>query len=505
MIKLITLEAVGITKSFPGVLALDNVDVAFKRGTVHGIVGENGAGKSTLVKVLTGVYTPDRGTILIDGEEAVGHSPLFRKLAYVPQELDLFDHMSVAENLFMPFSRSGFSNVIVRRTKLNKLAVPWLEKFQIQARPTDLVKDISVSNQQLLQIARAAVNKYFDVLILDEPTTSLTERDTERLFSVIQQIKEEDKAIIFISHKLDELFNICDELTVLRNGRKVAQAPTADVDRQWIIKNMTAREIVEEEVFRPRTQSQDVILEVNSLSGLGFSDIDFELRKGEILGFAGLVGSGRTEIMQTLFGYLPMGGGSIRLNEKIIRPGNTHRSIRNGLYYLPEERKQQGILPLLSVKHNISISFLNRLIVGPVINRKKENEVTKGVVSEYEVKTPSLQQQIRFLSGGNQQKVIIGRAMRCSPEVLIFDEPTKGIDVGAKVEIYRIMRDLVEKTGIGIILISSDLNELVRCSNRIITIYAGGKTGEFSSDTDVAEIMDAMFGETIKSNGGCAV
>ena len=265
---MILLEARGITKVFPGVVALDNVDVSFQAGSIHGIVGENGAGKSTLIKILTGVYTPDQGKVIIEGEEVHGASPLFRKLAYVPQELDLFNHMTVAENLFMPFDRTGFEGFVVNRRRMFREARVWLDKFKISAEPTDLVKDISVSNQQLLQIARAAVSKYFEILVLDEPTTSLTTAETERLFSVMRELKNEGKAIIFISHKLDELMEICDEMTVLRNGVKVAYSTIDQVSRQWIIEHMTAKEITEDTVFRPESPSQEVLLDVQDLSGL---------------------------------------------------------------------------------------------------------------------------------------------------------------------------------------------------------------------------------------------
>ena len=499
---MILLEARGITKVFPGVVALDNVDVSFQAGSIHGIVGENGAGKSTLIKILTGVYTPDQGKVIIEGEEVHGASPLFRKLAYVPQELDLFNHMTVAENLFMPFDRTGFEGFVVNRRRMFREARVWLDKFKISAEPTDLVKDISVSNQQLLQIARAAVSKYFEILVLDEPTTSLTTAETERLFSVMRELKNEGKAVIFISHKLDELMEICDEMTVLRNGVKVAYSTIDQVSRQWIIEHMTAKEITEDTVFRPESPSQEVLLDVQDLSGLGFSGVSFQLRAGEVLGFAGLVGSGRSEIMQTLFGFLPARGGRVTLGGQPFALGSTTRSISSGLVYLPEERKQHGILELLSVKDNITVSLMDQVTNLFVVNGRKEKQIAQQVVEDYAVKTPSLEQPIRFLSGGNQQKAIIGRAMNTTPRILIFDEPTKGIDVGAKVEIYRIMKTLAEQRGVGIILVSSDLTELLRCSNRVITIYEGRKTGEFDVETTASTaIMDAMFGESNQLNG----
>ncbi|HEX2953864.1 MAG TPA: ATP-binding cassette domain-containing protein [Bacillota bacterium] len=248
------LEAQNITKIFPGVIALNDVDAAFEMGQIHCIIGENGAGKSTLVKVLTGVYQPEKGKVVIEGEEAAYRSKSFEKVAYVPQEIDLFKHMSVMENLFMPFQKAGFNSMLVNRKQLYQSALPWLEKFQIHAKPNDLVANISISNQQLLQIARAAVNRYFKVLILDEPTTSLTQRETDRLFEVVRQLKSENKTILFISHKLDELSEIGDNVMVLRNGEKVGEAKVKEIDRRWIVTQMSGRQIDEETLFRPKTK-----------------------------------------------------------------------------------------------------------------------------------------------------------------------------------------------------------------------------------------------------------
>lgn len=494
------LEALNITKSFPGVVALDAVDVAFEAGKIHGIVGENGAGKSTLVKILTGVYRPDKGKVFVQGTPAHERLFLFEKVAYVPQELDLFWNMTVAENLFIPFRRSGFKGVIVKKRRLMKAATSWLDRFGITVDPAALVKDISVSDQQLLQIARACVNKYFEILILDEPTTSLTLKDTAHLFEVLRQLKAEGKAIIFISHKLDELFEICDEVTLLRNGVKVGASSIEEIDRRWVINTMSGRNIDEDNLFRPSVKSDQVVLVATGLTGRGFADISFTLRRGEILGFSGLVGSGRSEIMQTLFGFLPAKAGKVELGGRPWKLGDTNFSIRNGLFYLPEERKQQGIFPLLSVQHNIGISLIKQTLRWPAISAKKERVLVNGIVQSYAIKTPSLDREIMYLSGGNQQKAVIGRAMACMPKVLIFDEPTKGIDVGTKADLYRLMKQLAEEREISIILISSELEELLRCSNRIITIYNGRKVGEFETDqTGKSEILASIIGGNIES------
>lgn len=495
------LEAHNIAKTFPGVIALNDVTISFNTKKVHGIIGENGAGKSTLVKILTGIYKSDKGKIFIEGNEVSSHqSELFEKVAFVPQELDLFQNMTVAENLFIPFRKSGFKGSLVNMKKLYNTAIPWLDKFKINVKPNINVKDISVSNQQLLQIARALVNKYAEILILDEPTTSLTSKDTLRLFKIIRDLKSENKAIIFISHKLDEIFELCDEVTVLRNGEKVGYSnDIKEINNKWIISKMSARDIDQEYNYRPVVLDQKkIILEADNLSGLGFWNISFKLHKGEILGFAGLVGAGRSEIMQTIFGYLPVGSGQIKLEGKPWKFGSPNYSVKKGLFYLPEDRKTQGILPYLSVKNNIGMSLFKDTSNGIIVSDEKEEALAKNVILAYNIKTPTLEQKIMFLSGGNQQKVIIGRAMFCTPKVLIFDEPTKGIDVGTKNDLYKIMKDIAEKQGVSIIFISSELDELLRCSNRIITIYQGKKADEFETgNSNKNSILSSMFGENL--------
>lgn len=487
------LEAHNITKIFPGVVALDSVDVSFELGEIHCIIGENGAGKSTLIKCLTGVYEPEEGEILIHGENAMKMKSLFDKIAYVPQEIDLFGYMSVAENLFLPYEKSGFKG-LVNKKLLYERAIPLLEKFQIHVEPNVLVKDISVSEQQLLQIARATVHEEYEVLILDEPTTSLTTKDTKILFEVISQIKKENKAIIFISHKLEEIFALGDVLTVFRNGAKIAYSNLSSIDIPWVVTQMTGRLVDQKQVFYSDKVSDEVLLEVEHLTGERFTDISFQLKKGEILGFSGLVGAGRSELMQAIYGYLPVYAGKVSLNGKKWKFGSTNFSVKNGLIYLPEERKAQCILPVLSIRENISISVLENLMNKIGISKKKEADLVQQVIKDYDVKTPDMEKEIKYLSGGNQQKVIIGRSMCCNPKVLVFDEPTKGIDVGTKAQIYRMMKDLAEKCGIGIILISSEMEEVQKCSNRVIALYNGKKAGEFDTKADKEQILSCIIG-----------
>jgi ribose transport system ATP-binding protein len=491
---MIVLEARNVTKAFPGVKALDSVSLEIEAGKVHCIIGENGAGKSTLIKIMTGIYPADGGEIFIGGSRADAYNNRDRKafanIAYVPQELDLFNELTVAENLFMPYAAGG----MVHKRRVEKMALPWLERFKISAGPDELVKNISVSERQMLQIARSMTNGDAKILMLDEPTTSLTTPEAARLFGVLRELKAQGKAVVFISHKLEEIFEIGDHITVLRNGVKVAGVPAGDVDVSWVISKMVGSEINQEETYRSEKVGGEILMEVRGLTGAKFNDIDFTLHKGEILGFSGLVGSGRTEIMQAIFGYLPVWAGKVTIEGKPWKFGKTDSAVKGGFVYLPEERKQQGILPKLSVKHNITVPLLSRVKRGPFISGRKETALAREVIRAYDIKTPSLDQLIQNLSGGNQQKAIIGRSMFIHPKILVFDEPTKGIDVGSKVEIYKLMKKLAEEEQIGIILISSEMNEALKCSNRIITVYFGRKAGEAGAPFNRTDILNEIMG-----------
>ena len=491
------LEAKDVTKIFPGVVALDSINVSFDLGKVHCIVGENGAGKSTLIKCLTGVYTPEKGKVLINGVEANLKRELFNKVTYVPQEINLFPHLSVAENLFMLFERTDIKGLI-NKNKLAEKAKPLLKKFHIDCDPNDEVIDITVSQQQLLQIARATVVEDYDVLILDEPTTSLTEDDANKLFGIINQIKANNKSIIFISHKLDEVFEIGDDITVFQNGKFVTRVNKNEVDIPWTISQMTGKKLDMNKYYYSEKVSEEVILKVENLTGERFKKVNFELRKGEILGFAGLIGAGRSELMQGIFGYLPVYSGKVEFQGKPWKLGDTNYSVKNGLFYLPEERRSQGILPYMSVEANASINSLRSLKNGLTIIADKEKKLANKVVREYNVKTSSIEKEIRFLSGGNQQKVIIGRVMAANPKVLIFDEPTKGIDVGAKSEIYRLMKKFAEEMEMGVIIISSELTEVRHCSNRIICMHNGKISGEHEAMASEQVLLADNFGLNIQ-------
>lgn len=489
------IEAINITKRFPGVVALENVSITLELGKIYCIVGENGAGKSTLIKILTGVYQPDEGSIFINGQNAILDPHLFDLVAYVPQELDLFRHMTVADNLFMPFEKSGINRKFIRKKEMESQALPWLERFQITAKPDHLVKEISISEQQMLQIARAMVHQRAQIILFDEPTTSLTTHETKKLFQVIRQLKEQGKAVVFISHKLDEVFEIGDEVIVLRNGVQVAHEMVNKVDIPWTINKMAGRELAQNLDYVSSAHTDDVLMEVEHLTGEKFFDVSFRLHKGEILGLSGLVGAGRSEVTQAIFGYLPVYSGSVTVGGKPWKFGDTNFSVSNGLIYLPEERKQQGILPFLGIRENLSISLLHLLKGYFGISKEKETTLSNEIVKAYNIKISSLSQLIMNLSGGNQQKVIIGRSMYCGPKVLIFDEPTKGIDVSTKAEIYRLMKEHAEQSGVGIILISSELEEILKCSNRVLAMYNGSVVGEFDgAAVNKKDILNAIIG-----------
>lgn len=488
------IEARSIGRDFPGVTALDGVDLSLELGRVHVLAGENGAGKSTLVKILTGADTPSRGIVLIDGADALHHPHLFRRVAYVPQEINLFPHMSVAENLFIPFDRSKTGTWVVSGRNLNREAQRYIDRFKIQAAPHQLVRNVAVSDQQLIQIARAYTNKELQVLILDEPTSALTATEVERVFSIITELRETDHAVVFISHRMEEIFAIGDELTVLRNGQRVGHCKMADIAEGELIHLMSGEEVKINDVFRSQLAGAETILAVRDLSGEGFENISFDLRRGEVLGFAGLVGAGRSEVMQTIFGYRPARSGSVRVAGSDWKLGSTTFSVEHGMLYLSEERKLHGILPFLSVRDNIGISILDKTVRSGVISGSGERAEVQRIIDRYDIKTPSMRKRIMFLSGGNQQKAIIGRAMARDPRVLIFDEPTKGIDVRTKVEIYKIMKSLAE-SGVGIILVSSEMEELRKCATRIITMFQGRISGEFSTaETDNRSLVAAILG-----------
>ncbi|MFN8630122.1 MAG: sugar ABC transporter ATP-binding protein [Chloroflexota bacterium] len=478
-----------MSKSFPGVKALDRVSLDVSGGIVHGIVGENGAGKSTLMKILSGVYEKDSGEIVFDGKVIDKTTPVQSMnmgLAIIYQELNLVNTMSVGENVFLGrFAESGGRSGV--HTKARKL----LDSIGCKVDTHRQVSELSVSDKQMVEIAKALS---FDskLIIMDEPSSSLTDDEMQKLIKIIADLKSKGIAIIYISHKLDEIFGFCDVVTVMRDGKVIDTKPVGELSRNQMIAMMVGRTIENEYPPRPDCAAE-TILELKDVHTRKLKDVHLTLRKGEILGLVGLVGSGRTELVRALFGADKVAKKTILLDGKQVEIHSPKDAIRLGFAMVPEDRKLQGLLLGFSVEQNISLAVLARLTERGFINRKKEAGVAERQIKALNVKTPSGKTKIRSLSGGNQQKAILGRWLEMSPRVLVLDEPTRGIDVGAKFEIYLLMKKIVEDGG-SIILISSELPEVLHMSNRVNTICDGRINGEFDPAVASAdEIMAKAF------------
>ena len=454
------LRMTGIQKYFPGVHALDNAQLEVREGEVMALVGENGAGKSTLMKVLTGIYPSDGGTIEFFGKQVQIHGPRDAQalgICIVHQELNLMQHLTVAENIFI--GREPMKGPFVDKAKQNAMTQALFEKLHLDLDPKAVVKTLSVAKQQMVEITKALSHEHTKLLILDEPSAVLTDTEIDDLFVFIRQLKKTGVGIIYISHRMDELKRITDRITVMRDGQYVATLDTPTAEISEVIRLMVGRTIYEE----PKTKSMcppdaPVVLEAEHLNSLDVKDVSFKLRKGEILGFAGLVGAGRTETMRLICGADPMDSGTIRVNGKDVKIRSPKDAVRYGIGYLSEDRKRYGLCLNLSVADNTVLPSLEQIFKG-------------------RTKTPSVRARVGSLSGGNQQKVVISKWILRDCDVLIFDEPTRGIDVGAKSEIYKLMTQLAEE-GKSIIMISSDMPELLRLSDRVIVMCEGHVTGE---------------------------
>ncbi len=480
----VLLEMKGIQKFFPGVHALDNAQISVKRGEVHALVGENGAGKSTMMKVLSGIFQRDSGEISLRGEKIEPMNPKHAQslgIGIIHQELNLMPHLTVAENIFI--GKEPMKGLFIDKTAENKQAREMLKALSIDMDPTILAKDLTVAKQQMVEIAKA-LSYQSELFIMDEPTAALTESEIQELFKVIRDLKAKGHGVIYISHRLDELPEICDTVTVMRDGQYIGTKGIKEVTKPEIINMMVGRTIYE----KPKSHStvnQDapIVLEAENLVGNNVKDVSFSLRKGEILGFAGLMGAGRTETMRIVFGADPRESGEIIVNGQKVTIKSPSDAISNGIGYLSEDRKAFGLAIGLSVRENSVMANLDEFMIGPFTNDKKIDQVTKQYISEIDIKTPSVDQLVRNLSGGNQQKTVIAKWLIKNSNILIFDEPTRGIDVGAKQEIYRLMNELVSQ-GKSIIMISSEMPELLRMSDRLIVMCEGRVTGEL----DISEV-----------------
>ena len=483
------LEMRNIRKTFPGVVALDDVSFKVKKGEIHALVGENGAGKSTLMKVLNGVHQADRGEILLDGEVVTikGTTDAEKKgIGLVFQECNLINPLTVSENMFLNKLQQGKKGFI-KWKELNKITQDFLDKFKFRFKATEKIEDLSASQKQMVEIAKVLYKKP-RILVMDEPTSSLTVGETEHLFSIMNELKAEGITIIYISHKMDEIFSMCDTATVLRDGQVIETRATKDFTRDEIVERMVGRSV---DVDYPRRNIEpgEVVLKLDNVSREGIvENISFELRKGEILGLAGLVGSGRTEIAEAIFGAEHYEGGVIEVNGKKVVISSTADGKRNGIGLLTEDRKETGLILGYDLIRNISVTNLDKIKTGPFLDSKKERAMTTQLAQELGVKTPSMMQIARNLSGGNQQKVVFAKWLFSDVDILILDEPTRGIDVGAKYEIYLLMNKLVE-AGKSIIMISSELPEVLGMCDRLVVLSGGEKAGELSREEASAEAV----------------
>lgn len=474
----IILTMKGIDKSFPGVHALDHVDLEIRKGEVLALMGENGAGKSTLMKVLTGIYTKDSGTITYEGKEVEFHNAKEAQdagVVIVHQELNMLNHLTVAQNIFIGREfRKGFR---IDDKKMNEEAKKLFDRLNIDIDPKETMGNLTVGKQQMCEIAKA-ISHEAKIIIFDEPSAALTESEIQELFKIIRDLREQQIGMVYISHRMDEINVITDRVTVMRDGTYVGTLITKECTKDDIINMMVGRVIYED----PKTHSMvpkdaPVVLKVEHLNaGKMVQDVSFELRKGEILGFSGLMGAGRTETARAIFGADPKESGDIYVNGKKVTIHSPEDAVKCGIGYLSEDRKRYGVAVQKTVAENTTLASLNDFVNGIFINKKKENRVAQEHVDALATKTPSVDQLVVNLSGGNQQKVVIAKWLTRNCEILIFDEPTRGIDVGAKNEIYKLMNKLAAE-GKSIIMISSEMTEILRMSDRVVIMCEGKVTG----------------------------
>ena len=486
------LEVDRVRKEFPGVVALDEVQLRVRPGTVHALMGENGAGKSTLMKIIAGVYTPDRGEVRFAGKPLDIRTPLDALnsgIAMIHQELNLMNTMTVAENIWIRREpRNGFG--LINHHQMERQTQELFDRLNIRLRPHSLVGDLTVAEKQMVEIAKA-VSYNSDVLIMDEPTSAITESEVEHLFAIIRDLKARGIGIVYITHKMSELFEIADELTVFRDGQYIGTVDAADVTRDEIIKMMVGREITD---MFPKVDCPigDVILEVQDLTLPGtFENISFTLRRGEILGVAGLVGSGRSNVAEAIFGVTPAASGTIWIDGEVVDVTSPGVAMDHGMAFLTEDRKETGCFLILDCLENIQMALLTRdKVKAGFVQQREVTALAEELARTLRVKTPNLQERVENLSGGNQQKLLIARWLLTKPRILILDEPTRGIDVGAKSEIHRLITELAGQ-GVAVLMISSELPEVLGMSDRVMVMHEGRVSGVLDrSEATQVRIMD---------------
>lgn len=475
----VILSLKSITKTYPGVIALDNVSLDFKKGEIHALLGENGAGKSTLIKVIAGAINPDSGKIILDNKEFSKMNPLLAKdmgVEVIYQEFNLVESLSVAQNIFLGEDFGFFTN----HEDLKKRAKQLFADMNVDVDPSAQVRFLSPAKKQLVEIAKA-VSRTAKILIMDEPSAPLSASEVETMFDIINTLKTKGVTIIYISHRIEELFRISDRVSVLRDGKFVQTLETKATNRKELINLMVGREMREYYPRRSPSSQNDVVLEVKGMTGNGDQDISFMVKKGEILGIAGLVGSGRTELVNMIYGSIPKERGEIWLDGKKIHIHAPSHALQHGIGLIPEDRKNHGCIINASVRFNISLSIFNKISKFSIIDSKTQNKIVQFYNDRLAIRTPSIDQAVRNLSGGNQQKVVLAKTLAADTNILIFDEPTRGIDVGTKQEIYNLMIDLLDQ-GKTIIMVSSDMEELLGMSDRLIVLCEGKYMGEVNKE-----------------------
>ncbi|MFS0781325.1 sugar ABC transporter ATP-binding protein [Bacillus sp. 1P06AnD] len=497
----ILLKMKGISKSFPGVQALSDVQFELESGEVHALIGENGAGKSTLMKVLTGIYQKDEGSIIYQGNEVECSSTKEAQkigINIIHQELNLMPDLTVAQNIFIGREPRYAFSLLIKEKELNRKAQELFDRLQIHLDPQEKVGNLTVAKQQMVEIAKA-LSFNASILIMDEPTAALTDKEIAMLFDIIHKLKKQGVAIVYISHRMEELMQISSRITVMRDGHYVDTLFTKQTTIDHIISLMVGRQVYQAATPQTRLINEERVLEVKGLNrGRELKEITFHLNKGEILGFAGLMGAGRTEVARAVFGADSIDSGQIYIHGKPIKIKNPNDAVKKGIGYLSEDRKQFGLMTDMDVKTNLVVASFNRFLKPPGwVNNKKIEEQAEKMIDSLNIKTPSANQEVKYLSGGNQQKVVIGKWLTRDCDILIFDEPTRGIDVGAKAEIYKLLNDLT-KQGKSIIMISSELPELLRMSHRITVMCEGRITGELTNMEATQEKIMALATNRIK-------
>ena len=471
----VVLRMENIDKRFPGVHALKKCSLTLRKGEVNALAGENGAGKSTLMKILTGIYQRDEGEIIYNGKSVVFKNPRDAQeagIAIVHQELNLMNHLTAAQNIFIGRESEGF---FLNDRVINQKTEELFKELKLNIKPTELVGNLSVGKQQMIEIAKAISFKS-NILILDEPTAALTEAETKELFRIMDELKSKGVSMVYISHRMDEIFKITDRITVMRDGEFIKELKTKETNMDEVIKAMVGRNVTSKKKEKSNVKKDaEVVLEVNGLVSKDVNNVSFDLKKGEILGFAGLMGAGRTETARLLFGADPKHGGTIKVNGKEVSIKSTTDAVKAGIGYLSEDRKRFGLATGLSVAENAVLANLENFTKSIIVDDEKIKNSTNEYIEKIKIKTPSIDQLIKNLSGGNQQKVIIAKWLIKDADILIFDEPTRGIDVGAKSEIYNLMNELVAD-GKSIIMISSELPEILRMSDRVAVMCEGRLT-----------------------------